>query len=434
MKHLNSILFTLFFVSILKPVYSQTRPNMPTTVAKTPVNYDEGLVGNYTLPDPLRLANGKVVDDTITWINQRRPELLTLFEELQFGKVPGPPAAMSYKIVETGSAFNNKALRKQITIYLTKDTADHKMNLLIYLPVHSGKPSPLFLTLSFVTNAMAVDDPAVKPGLAWIDGQKVVQTNSHFSKIDVEKFIDAGFGYATVYYGDIEPDFKKGIRHGIRSQYLKPGTTSPAADEWGAISAWSWGLSRVMDYFETDADIDAKRIALNGASRLGKTVLWTGARDERFALIIPSISGEAGASLSRRNYGETIKHITDTSRYFYQFAANYHGFADRVAELPMDSHMLIALIAPRPLLLQTGDEDYFSDPKGEFLAALAAEPVYRLFGKAGLGRTTLPEAGNTNLLNTLGYYMHKGGHTVLQEDYDIFIRFMQKHLMDGADR
>src|SRR5690606_22508391 len=260
MKHLNSILFTLFFVSILKPVYSQTRPNMPTTVAKTPVNYDEGLVGNYTLPDPLRLANGKVVDDTITWINQRRPELLTLFEELQFGKVPGPPAAMSYKIVETGSAFNNKALRKQITIYLTKDTADHKMNLLIYLPVPSGNPSPLFLALSFVTNAMAVDDPAVKPVLAWIDGQKVVQTKSHFSKIDVEKFIDAGFGYATVYYGDIEPDFKKGIRHRIRSQYLKQGTTSPAADVWRASSSCRRSLSRVLNYFETIADIAGKRI------------------------------------------------------------------------------------------------------------------------------------------------------------------------------
>src|SRR5690606_22651652 len=125
---------------------------------------------------------------------------------------------------------------------------------------------------------------------------------------------------ATVYYGDIEPDFKEGIKYGIRSKYLNPGSTYPAPNEWGAISAWSWGLSRIMDYFELDEDIDEERIALNGASRLGKTVLWTGARDERFALIIPSISGESGAALSRRNYGETVKIMTDTARYFYQFA------------------------------------------------------------------------------------------------------------------
>ena len=163
-----------------------------------------------------------------------------------------------------------------------------------------------------------------------------------------------------------------------------------------------------MDYFETDKRIDSKRIALYGVSRLGKTALWTGARDTRFKMIIASCSGEGGAAISRRDYGENIKHLTDTSRYFYQFAANYHSYAGRINELPVDAHMLVSLIAPRPLLLQTGDSDYWSDPKGEFLAAVAAEPVYNLYGLKGPGTDVMPKAGDSEMLNTLGYYMHNG--------------------------
>src|SRR6185295_18881484 len=154
-----------------------------------------------------------------------------------------------------------------------------------------------------------------------------------------------------------------------------------------------------------------------GASRLGKAALWTGATDERFAMVIASISGEGGAAVSRRNYGETVAHITDTTRYFYQFAPNYHEYSNKLDQLPMDAHMLISLIAPRPLLLQTGDADFWSDPKGEFLAAVAAEPVYKLFAKDGPGTNQFPAAGDTTLLHTLGYYMHSGGHAVLPTDY-----------------
>ena len=142
-------------------------------------------------------------------------------------------------------------------------------------------------------------------------------------------------------------------------------------------------------------------------------------------MVIASISGESGAALSRRNYGETIAHMTDTSRYFYQYAPRYHDYSNKVDELPVDGHMLISLIAPRPLLLQTGSTDYWSDPKGEYLAAQAAEPVYQLFGKKGIGTGPFPAPKDDSMLNTLGYYMHDGPHTVLPEDYDIFIRFMK---------
>ncbi|WP_460760285.1 alpha/beta hydrolase family protein [Niabella terrae] len=397
----------------------------PARVAGIAVNYDEAQVGVYRLPDPLLLADGRPVTDSATWMQQRRPEILQLLETNQFGRMPAALQPLRFAVREqNGKALGGRAIRRQVTLYLGPDSQDHKLELLIYLPLQP-RPAPLLLHLSFVTNAMAVDDPALQPAMAWIKGQPQLQTSSNFSKINPAPFINRGIGFATLYYGDIEPDFKAGIRYGIRRQFYPPGQPRPA-DGGGAIAAWSWGLSRVMDYLQQDPAIDGRRIALQGASRLGKTVLWTGARDPRFSLIIPSISGEGGAALSRRNFGETIKMITDTNRYYYQFAPNYHYFADEVPNLPMDSHMLIALIAPRPVLIQSGDRDFFSDPRGAFLAVQAAEPVYRLFGLAGPGDGDMPAAGDRSLLHPLGYYLHAGGHTVLPEDYDVFIQFMQK--------
>ncbi|KAA2239845.1 acetylxylan esterase [Chitinophaga agrisoli] len=401
----------------------------PAVVAGIPVNYDEQQVGAYSLPDPLTAQDGTKVTDTDAWLHKRRPEIVKMFEALQFGKAPGKPAGMRFEVFDKGTpVFGGAAIRKQVTIYLSKDTL-HKMDLLIYLPAKAVKPSPLLLQVSFFPNSLAVEDPGVKPGFMWDKtGHKVPAVKTRPATLPVERFIANGIGIATVYYGDIEPDFKEGIRYGIRGLYLKPGAEQPADDEWGAISAWAWGLSRAMDYLQTDRSVDDRRIAVTGASRLGKTALWTGAHDTRFALVIASISGEGGAALSRRNYGETVKHITDTSRYFYQFAPNYHGYSDKVSSLPMDGHMLISLVAPRPLLLQTGNTDYWSDPKGEFLAAVAAEPVYRLFGKQGPGTDVMPAAGDTSLLHPLGYYMHAGGHAVLPGDYDVFITFIHKYM------
>jgi hypothetical protein len=410
--------------------YSQQKPP-PDVVAGIPVNYDESKVGSYTLPDPLIFQNGDKVKSRDAWINKRRPEILQLFRDLQFGNAPGKPADLKFKVFDKGTpVFNGLAIRKQITIYFTKDTSDRKMDLLVYLPATADKPSPVLLTISFMPNSVTVDDPGVRPGYSWSrDGKKILATPSQRPRFDVQKFLTKGIGVALVYYGDIEPDFPKGIGHGIRAQYLPPGAKRPAPDGWGAIAAWAWGLSRVMDYFETDRDINARKIAVTGASRLGKTVLWAGAQDQRFAMVIASISGEGGAALSRRNFGETVAHITDTSRYFYQFAPNYHDFSSKVDQLPFDGHMLISLIAPRPLLLQTGDSDLWSDPKGEFLAAVAAEPVYKLFGKDGPGTKEFPKPGDTGMLNTLGYYMHVGGHTVLPADQDIFVEYILKYLV-----
>ncbi|MCW3106474.1 MAG: acetylxylan esterase, partial [Segetibacter sp.] len=408
------------------------KENLNKVVAGFPVNYEEDSVGTYTLPDVLTLNNGKKVTDAKTWTEKRRPEIVKLFEEQQFGKMPGRPADMTFNVFDKGTlVFEGKALRKQVTVYFTKDTSDHKMDLLIYLPVKTRKPSPLLLIANFSPNSNAVDDPGVKPGFIWTkEGKKVPAPQSRvFGKINVESFISQGIGVATVYYGDIQPDFKEGTKYGIRGAYLKPGMSETAPDEWGAISAWAWGLSRAMDYFETDKQIDAKRVALQGTSRLGKTVLWAGAHDTRFKMVIASCSGEGGAAISRRNYGENIKHMSDTSRYYYQFAPNWHNYATDFNASPVDAHMLVALMAPRPLLLQTGDTDYWSDPKGEFLAAVAAEPVYNLFGKKGPGTDIMPKAKEKSLLyNVLGYYMHAGGHGPVPADWPLYIEYMKKYL------
>jgi hypothetical protein len=427
---LKNIILLLLASVLITHVYSQ-KENLNKVVAGFPVNYEEELVGKYTLPEVLSLKNGTKVNDAKTWTEKRRPEIVKLFEENQFGKMPPRPAGMHFNVFDKGTeVLNGKAIRKQVTVYFTKDTSDHKMDLLIYLPAKAAKPSPLLLIINFSANSNAVDDSGVKQGEVWTrEGKKVPASSSRgFGKINVDTFISQGIGIATVYYGDIEPDFKTGIKYGIRSLYLKPGATEPAANEWGAISAWAWGLSRAMDYFETDKQIDAKRVALQGTSRLGKTVLWAGAHDPRFKMVIASCSGEGGAAISRRDYGENIKHMTDTSRYYYQFAPQWHTYASDFNKSPVDAHMLVALMAPRPLLLQTGDTDYWSDPKGEFLAAVAAEPVYKLFGKKGPGTTVMPAAGDTSMLNTLGYYMHHGGHGTVPSDWPIFITYMKKYL------
>ena len=406
------------------------QPAPPAIVAGIPVNYDESKVGTYTLPDPLVTTKGERVRDAATWTRVRRPEILRMMESIQFGKAPGKPDKVSADRFVTGTvALGGKAIRRQTTLYFTDDRSGPKAELLSYVPADAKGPVPLLLEISFSPNANVVDDPGIKPGEMWSRDKKRVPAprGGAFGRVDVLPFLANGIGFATLYYGDIEPDFEGGIPFGIRGRYLKPGQTEPAPDEWGAIAAWAWGLRRVMDYLETEPAVDAKRVALLGASRLGKTVLWAGATDERFAVIIASVSGESGAALSRRNYGETVRHMTDSTRYDYQFAHAYQSYGTRVNELPFDGHMLVSLIAPRPLLLQTGSTDFWSDPKGEYLSAVAASPVWKLFGKEGLATDHYPAAGEP-VLSTLGYSMHEGRHRILPYDWPVFLEFLKRHL------
>ena len=256
-------------------------------VAGIPVNYDELKVGTYTLPDPLVLSDGKPLGDAKTWVERRRPEIVRLFEENEYGRSPARPSGMTFEVSEKATrVFDGKAIRRQVIVHFS---TDKKMTVLMYLPAQSTKPVPFLLHLSFAANSTTVDDPGLKEGEVWGPDKKLISATQgrKFAKVDPLPLINAGFGFGTIYYGDIEPDFEGGLPYGVRSLYPKP-----APDEWGAIAAWAWGLSRAMDYLETDKQVDAKRVAIMGVSRLGKTVMWAGARDTRFALVIASCSGE----------------------------------------------------------------------------------------------------------------------------------------------
>jgi hypothetical protein len=411
-------------------IFAQARQDAPDAVAGIPVNYDEAKVGKYVLPDPLILNDGKPVRDAKTWWTKRRPEIVAMFETQQYGRAPARPADESFDVFDPGTrALNGTAIRKQVRIYLTKDKSGPSIQLLIYLPAGIRTRVPMLLSINFGAVQDAVDDPGIKPETVWdpkTNTRVMPKEGRHFGRIDVEPFLAAGIGVATFYYGDVDPDYPEGFAHGIRAQYLKPGRKERAGDEWGSIAAWAWGMSRVEDYFETDKEIDAHRVAIHGISRLGKTVMWAGARDQRFAAVIASCSGEGGAALSHRNYGETIAHLTAPSRYPYQFAANYAKYAGFPDKAPFDANMLIALVAPRPLLLQTGNTDNWSDPKGEFLAEVAAGAVYRLLGKQDLGTAVWP-AAKEPILHDVGYYMHDGGHGMVPSDWNIYLQFLKQH-------
>jgi len=401
-------------------------------LAQKPIpNYDEAKVPVYTLPDPLKMRSGEPVRDAATWQNKRRPELVQLFESQMFGRTPAawPKASFELTSIEIG-ALGGKATRKEVSIRV----AGKSMRLLLYLPAGARGPVPVFVGLNFQGNHAIIAHPGVTLADVWIaDPQtkkRVKQTaaaktrGAAANRWPVEKILAKGFGLATMHYYDIEPDFDGGLPHGIRPLLMKPGQNAPAADEWAAIGAWAWGLSRVVDYLETDKAVDAKRIALMGHSRLGKAALWAGAMDQRFAVVVSNDSGEGGAAISRRVYGETV---ADLNRAFpHWFCANYRQYSGKEETLPFDAHLLLALIAPRPLYVASALEDQWADPRGEFLAAVAASPVYQLFGKQGIGTDRMPEV-HQPVGAAVRYHVRAGKHDVTDYDWDQYLAFAAGH-------
>jgi hypothetical protein len=394
-------------------------------------NYDESKVGSYTLPDPLVFTNGQPVRTAGEWTNRRRAEIVRLFEDNVYGRSPRAPAGLNYDVFDFEShALGGKAIRKQVTIWFSSRKDGPKEDVLLYLPTGATKPSPIILSLNFEGNHTVINDPGIRLATVWNQrtherGQALEASRGSSSNFQVEEVLARGYGFATVCYQDIEPDFKGGVVHGIRPLFFKPGQTEPAADDWGAIGAWAYGASRAMDYLEKDTGVDAKRVAIMGHSRLGKTALWTGALDQRFAMVLSSCSGEGGASLSRRNYGETIRNLVDVFPYW--FSANYQQYADHADQLPVDTHELIALIAPRPVYITGAEDDRWADPKGEFLACVAAGPVYRLLGAEDLGTEQMPPL-NHPIQHTIGFHYRTGKHEVTAYDWDQFLSFADAHL------
>jgi (4-O-methyl)-D-glucuronate---lignin esterase len=388
-------------------------------------NYDESKVGKYTLPDPLVLQDGRRVRDAGTWFQRRRPEILRLFETNVYGRTPTRRLHTRFELTSVDKhALGGKAIRKQVTVLFSSKKDGPKMDLLLYVPADAHKPVPVFVGVNFAGNQAVDADPGIRLGGVWVNRVRQpageATRGRAASRWQVEKILARGYALATAYYGDIEPDFAGGMKYGVRPLFFRKGQSEPAADEWGAIGAWAWGLSRMVDYLVTDPDIDGGKIALIGHSRLGKTALWAGAQDTRFALVISNDSGEGGAALSRRNFGETI---ADLNRAFpHWFCANYRKYSGHAGEMPTDQHMLLALIAPRPLYVASAEGDRWSDPRGEFLSAVAAGPVYELLGKQGLGTDQMPAVGHP-IMHTIGYHIRTGKHDITAYDWDQYLDF-----------
>ena len=396
-------------------------------------NYDESKVPAYTLPDPLVCEDGTVVKDTTTWVEKRRPEILRLFENNMYGKVPDRLKETKFVLKSEGIALNGKAIRKQVSILPTGNEDEHRMDLLIYLPANAHGPVSVFLGLNFDGNHAVAMDPGVPVTKNWVRNNDELGIKDHkaqeknrgirASRWQLEKVLERGYGIATMYYGDIDPDYNDGFQNGIHPLFYKAGQTKPAPDEWGSIGAWAWGLSRIMDYLETDADINSKQVAVIGHSRLGKTSLWAGALDQRFAMVISNDSGCGGAALSRRCFGETVGCINDSCPHW--FCDNFKKYNNNENNLPIDQHELMTLIAPRPLYVASAELDLWADPKGEFLSAKYANPVYNLFGLEGLPSKDMPGLDQP-VQGTIGYHIRKGDHDINAYDWEQYLKFADK--------
>ncbi len=405
-------------------------------VAQPPgFNYEEAKVPEYTLPDPLVMSDGTPVTTAEQWRTKRRPELLNLIAAQQFGKLPGKALPTKYEVVDdTPNALSGKAHRKQIVVTFGEAPNTLQMEILLYMPPRPRDCVPLFMGLNFGGNQTIHADPGIRITKSWVpgNGKEGVVDNKATEKTrgtaasrwQVEKILDNGFALATIYCGDIDPDFDDGFQNGIHPFFYNAGEMKPGVDEWGSIGAWAWGLSRGLDYMQNEERIDTKRVAVMGHSRLGKTALWAGATDERFAIVISNNSGEGGAAITRRKFGETIARINTSFPHW--FCDNFVQYNDKENDLPFDAHELLAMCAPRPVYVASAAEDLWADPRGEFLACLHASPVYRLLGTIGLPATEMPELEKP-VHGTIGYHIRAGKHDVTAYDWNQYIQFAKKH-------
>jgi hypothetical protein len=377
-------------------------------------NYDESKVAPYTLPDPLKFTDGRPVKDARTWQRERRLEILRMYESEIYGRIPANTPKVTWLVSETNeTSREGAAVMRKIVGRIGDAENAPQIALTIHTPVKATSRVPLILLITFGGGPTTPGAPA--RGRGGLSADPPVAT----------EILDRGWGYATVGYRDIQPDRADAFTEGVIGLTLAAGEKQPKPGEWGTISAWAWGISRIIDYLESDRLVDAKRIAVFGHSRLGKTVLWASALDERIAAVFSSCAGEMGSALARRDWGETVDDMAQN--FPWQFGGNFQKWPGRWTEMPVDAHMLIALSAPRPVFITGGTTDQWADPVGEFLAQVAAGPVYRLLGKKDLGVSQLPPLDTPLTSGDLGYHYHTGGHIATAEDWKAFLQFLGKY-------
>lgn len=394
------------------------------------VNYDEAKMPPYTLPDILTGVNGKKITTILEW-EANRPALLNLFAENMYGHTPAISSKKKFKVLDVNTnALGGKAIRKQILITFDDYPQLEGISVLLYIPKHVKKPA-VFVGLNFEGNHSLTDEPDIQVTQNWmIDFQKdpnrvkdnlALEGSRGKAVVETwpaETIIDKGFAMATAYYGDVEPDYPEGWKKGLRGAMGLKDVT-----QWSAMGIWAWELSRILDYLDTDADVNSKQAIAIGHSRLGKAAFWATAQDKRFAAFISNESGEGGAALARRWYGETVEIIN--TNFPHWFSGQYKTFNKNVNALPFDQHQLVGLIAPRPVYIASAEEDQWADPNGEFLSLKNAEPVYALYGKKGLSVAVQPPV-NHPVGDYIRYHYRSGKHNMNSYDWEQYLKFAEE--------
>jgi dienelactone hydrolase len=366
------------------------------------INYVEARVPEYALPDALGTTGARVASPG-EW-SGRRAAILELFREHVYGRSPGRPDRLQFqRLQEDASAMAGTATLQRVAVVSGHAGREHRFEITLFLPNAPARPVPVFLLINNRpgrTRPIGREEPGFWPA---------------------ERLVSRGYAIAALQNAELASDDRDRVREGVIELFEGSGSGPRLPDAGAAIAAWAWGARRAMDYFETESRIDAKRVAVVGHSRGGKAALWAGAEDERFALVVSNESGEGGAALSRRRFGETVERLT--TAFPHWFAANYTKFAQHEEALPIDQHMLLALIAPRSLYVASADEDLWSDPRGEFLSLAHASPVYGLWGDRPIGPDDMPGLDRPLVVDRRGYHVRTGGHNLTPYDWDRFADF-----------
>ncbi len=391
----------------------------------------------YGLPDPLVSENGTAIVEPAQWYSLRRPETLALFAEHIYGRTPTGSLATRYYDVEVDrSALGGIATRKQLRQELKNSQGSVTLDILMYLPNKGVGPHPVFLGLNFNGNHTIDSDPNIRLPRSWVE--ETSTEDNRASPLDrgnrkqrwkVEELVARGYGVVTVYYGDIDPDYDDGFQNGVHPLFYSAGESEPAANEWGSIGAWAWGLSRTMDYLAIDPEVKQSQVAVFGFSRLGKAALWAAAQDQRFAMAVSNNSGTLGASLSRREgIAQGKEPLSQLNRRFgFWFAGNMAQYVNNPGLLPVDQHQLIALIAPRPAYIASASDDLWADPLGEFEGGKYSSKVYQLLGKEGFVTSQSPTS-QAQVKSVVGYHLRQGKHELTLYDWQRFMDFADIHM------
>ena len=394
----------------------------------------EEKVRPYTLPDPFTGFDGRKISTREEWETIRRPELLRFYQEKLYGFTPPRPEIFECSLIrEKDNALDGLAVRREISVRCAmKDGRSMSFSVLLYLPKAEKKPVPVIITPNFYGNHTLTDEPDIPVSDHWLPfqwrGQRFQtlemrekfrgskELPEHDWKQGCTEALRRGYAVASFCYEAVMPDTGYHFEHSIYQLFHNELDYMSEKRDFGSIGAWSWGISRVMDCCEQMPEIDISKTILIGHSRLGKTVLWTGVQDQRVALTVSNNSGCCGAKLFHRNFGENLYLLAYYHPYW--FSLGVFDYADREAELPVDQHELIGMIAPRLVYVASASEDHGADPKGEFLAAWHAGRIYELFGLKGLeGPAEFPAPETVMQTGSIAYHLRPGKHDITFYDW-----------------